>query len=157
MVIAYQAIYQTDRKENAYDITGSFTVGTHSDDGGKYYYYGPSWTGSNQSERELDSDPVGVVTGLYYNTNGTTTIDISIDMKTIISSFPVDMSANGNAGHSDKGLTITLSNGKTYTFKDYYFRDDGGGKHYQFYVFNSSDILDLQGSNGKNLTFKITW
>lgn len=157
----YQTIYQADRKENGRDITGNFILGTHptTDNGGTMY--GTSWTGANQSERELDSDPAGVVTGFYFSrtngeSKGVTTIDISTDMKTISSEFPSDLTS-GSKYYSEKGLTIELSNGNKVILHNYAFWDDGGGPHYQFYLEQADDILGLSSLVGQKVSFKAYW
>lgn len=161
MVVDYQTIYQAERKENARDITGTFVLGTHPTTDNNGTMYGTSWTGSNQSERELDSDPAGVVTGFYFSktngdSKGTTTIDISTDMKTILSTFPSDMTS-GSKGYSENGLTIELSNGNKITLHEYVFWDDGGGPHYQFRLKLADDILGLSSLVGQQVSFKAYW
>ena len=160
-VTAYQTIYQAERKENARDISGSFILGTHPTVDNVGTMYGTSWTGSNQSERELDSDPAGVVTGFYFSktngeSKGTTTIDISTDMKTILSAFPSDLTS-GSKNYSDAGLTIELSNGNKIILHEYVFWDDGGGPHYQFRVEQADDILGLSSLVGQKVSFKAYW
>ena len=161
MVIDYQTIYQADRKENGRDITGNFILGTHPTTDNAGTMYGTSWTGSNQSERELDSDPAGVVTGFYFSktngeSKGTTTIDISTDMKTISSEFPSDLTS-GSKYYSEKGLAIELSNGNKVILHNYAFWDDGGGPHYQFYLEQADDILGLSSLVGQKVSFKAYW
>ena len=157
----YQTIYQAERKENARDITGNFVLGTHPTVDNAGTMYGTSWTGSNQSERELDSDPAGVVTGFYFSrtngeSKGVTTIDISTNMKTIISEFPSNLTS-GSKYYSEKGLAIELSNGNKVILHNYAFWDDGGGPHYQFYLEQADDILGLSSLVGQKVSFKAYW